>query len=283
VAGYNAQGDQARAEPDAYLEWLDELQSLADSPTTLQELPYWRSIDEARTPRLPVDHPHGSNKVRDASSLWQPCLDAQKTARFLELTSRSGAATLNATLLLALGRALGRVIGGERHCLDLGGHGRQEIGASADVSRTIGRFTNLYPFILQVDAEAEVGAQLARVRRDLDAVPRGGFGYGLLRYKTEAALRGAPLTRDPELTFSYMGQFDSDFSNELLTFSQLPTGHTVDLDLPRRYRLNVVALVAWQQLQLRIDYSREQYDEATIQKLAGFFATELSHVLGCLI
>ena len=83
------------------------------------------------------------------------------------------------------------------------GHGREEqVLAGADLSRTVGWFTTMFPVRLAlagIDLDevlaggAAAGAAVKAVKEQLRAVPDHGIGYGLLRYlnpDTGAVLRG---------------------------------------------------------------------------------------------
>jgi non-ribosomal peptide synthase protein (TIGR01720 family) len=100
--------------------------------------------------------------------------------------------------------------------LDLESHGRQDVVPGADLSRTVGWFTSMYPVRLdpgpadwrEVRAGGPaIGRALRAVRRQLRAVPGHGIGFGLLRYlntETAPALAGLPA---PQVGFNYVGRF----------------------------------------------------------------------------
>ncbi|WP_033018482.1 condensation domain-containing protein, partial [Streptomyces rimosus] len=122
-------------------------------------------------------------------------------------------AGVNDVLLTALALAVVRWRGaGSGLVLDLEGHGREEqVVAGADLSRTVGWFTSLFPVRLDlegVDVEdafrggAAAGVALKRVKEQLRAIPDHGIGYGLLRHlnpETEEALASAPA---PQIGFN---------------------------------------------------------------------------------
>ena len=86
--------------------------------------------------------------------------------------------------------------GGHAVLLDVEGHGREEVFADVDLTRTVGWFTSLYPVRLDpglldlgaLDLEealaggATLGRALKTIKEQLRAVPQKGLGYGLLRY-----------------------------------------------------------------------------------------------------
>ena len=100
--------------------------------------------------------------------------------------------------------------------LDLEGHGREEVFADVDLSRTVGWFTSLFPVrldpgALDLDEALAGGPALGRalklVKEQLRALPDNGLGYGLLRYlnrETASQLDGFAL---PQIGFNYLGRF----------------------------------------------------------------------------
>ena len=66
--------------------------------------------------------------------------------------------------------------------VSLEGHGREQSWRVLDVSRTVGWFTTMYPVVLELDEEQELGEQLIRVKEQLRSIPNKGIGYGVLKY-----------------------------------------------------------------------------------------------------
>ena len=103
---------------------------------------------------------------------------------------------------------------GQAAVLDLEGHGREEVFADVDLSRTVGWFTSQFPVRLDagaLDLEETGGDALGRalksIKEQLRALPDHGLGYGVLRYlnpQTAAQLSGFAA---PQLGFNYLGRF----------------------------------------------------------------------------
>ncbi|MFD0280054.1 condensation domain-containing protein, partial [Kitasatospora sp. NPDC127111] len=135
--------------------------------------------------------------------------------------------------------------------LDLEGHGREELLAGvlpdADISRTVGWFTTMFPLRLDPGVTAAdwpeiqaggpaVGVALANVAGQLAALPDNGAGYGLLRHlnpETADVLAGLPV---PQLGFNYLGRFGAgdgeDDGDGGLGGSDaaMPAGHALELN-----------------------------------------------------
>ena len=96
------------------------------------------------------------------------------------------------------------------------GHGREEhLVPGADLSRTLGWFTSLYPVRLDLagldlaDAFAggpAAGRAVKAVKEQLRAVPDKGIGYGLLRHLNPETAAVLAAGRAPQIGFNYLGR-----------------------------------------------------------------------------
>ncbi|MBM7774388.1 amino acid adenylation domain-containing protein/non-ribosomal peptide synthase protein (TIGR01720 family) [Actinokineospora baliensis] len=81
--------------------------------------------------------------------------------------------------------------------VELEGHGREDaVVEGADLSRTVGWFTNTYPVRLDID-HSDIGDALKQVKETLRVVPDKGIGYGLLHEPPTPA----------QITFNYLGRY----------------------------------------------------------------------------
>ena len=117
---------------------------------------------------------------------------------------------INDVLLTALVDVLAPWSQQESVCLDLEGHGREELFEDIDLSRTVGWFTSIFPVVLKRGHPAHPGELLKTVKEQLRQIPLRGIGYGLLRYLSdnEEIRQGLGESLDPEVAFNYLGQFD---------------------------------------------------------------------------
>ncbi|WP_186053261.1 non-ribosomal peptide synthetase [Burkholderia gladioli] len=107
-------------------------------------------------------------------------LDAELSARLGGALNRVFDTHVQELLLAALARAWTRWTGQAALRVDIEGHGRQvPAGIDADIARTVGWFTCVYP--LRIDPADDWEAAIRQTRDTLRAVPDGGLGYGVLR------------------------------------------------------------------------------------------------------
>jgi non-ribosomal peptide synthase protein (TIGR01720 family) len=145
-------------------------------------------------------------------------LPPERTEPLLTRVPATFHAGVNDVLLTALALAVARWR--SRHGLGdrtdvliaLEGHGREEQAVpGADLSRTLGWFTSVFPVRLDpgtsvLDGPA-TGTALKRVKERLRTLPDHGLGYGLLRYLHPVTGPELAKLPAPQISFNYLGRF----------------------------------------------------------------------------
>ncbi|HET9255438.1 MAG TPA: condensation domain-containing protein, partial [Pseudonocardiaceae bacterium] len=203
----------------SFRDWAHRVGEFVASGRLDGELDYWVSASHAGESPLTAATPgpeRATDSVTDGVSVR---LSAEDTDALLRGAPAAYRTRINDVLLSALTWALSRRAGCRRVAIDLEGHGRDEIIDGADLSRTVGWFTTMFPVVLEVPEGFEPGdgagppwrEVIRSVRRQLRGVPGNGFGYGALRYlgSPEARQRLADAGPGPQIGFNYLGQFDA--------------------------------------------------------------------------
>ena len=252
----------------SYRRWTHVLTARSGSEDVLAQQDYWIGQLKGPDPEIGVRRPDPT--VDDWSSLQTT--DAHTTA---EITGRVLAQLagrevgMREFLLTALTIAVTtwRTVNGQDNTggalIALEGHGREDgvVSGEVDTSETVGWFTSVFPVRLgvgkPVDLEAVAGspdvavALLDSVTSHVNAIPRRGIDYGLLRHVERVP--GLVDLADPQIEFNYLGRFDLSSAGatdrprpwsaitDLELNAHLPTAP--EPDLPLRYALDVVAVV----------------------------------------
>ena len=210
--------------PVSFRRWAGRLAAAAaDAGLVERQLPVWREVLAGPDPALggrrldpETDHPG----TRRSLTVQVP---AQVTAGLLAAVPTAFHAGVNDALLTGLAAA----VGWWRHrhgwgdgtvvLAEVEGHGRDEdVLPGADLSRTVGWFTSMYPVRLdpgpvdwgQVCAgRADAGLAVKRVKEQLRAIPGHGTGFGLLRYLNPRTGPELAALGRPQIGFNYLGRF----------------------------------------------------------------------------
>ncbi|MDF3308306.1 amino acid adenylation domain-containing protein [Rhodococcus sp. T2V] len=186
--------------------WSHGLAEEAQRPGRRSELHFWRATTSVEEPPLgtrPLDPRRDVNSTVDR-------IHTRTSATHSLLTDVPAAfrCEVNDALLTALALALAQW---QRHrgrpatvpTIRLEGHGREEaVLPGADLSRTVGWFTSIFPIRLDLgDLDLDdAGTAVTVVKEQLRAVPDKGIGYGLLR---------RPGDETGQIAFNYLGRLDN--------------------------------------------------------------------------
>ncbi|MFI6902124.1 amino acid adenylation domain-containing protein [Nonomuraea sp. NPDC050394] len=186
---------------------------------------------------------------------------------------RTGTAEL---LLTGLAAALARAGDGGPVLLELEGHGRE--GEHADLSRTVGWFTSMFPVRLDpgrpgwddlVAGGPTAGRTLARVTEQLAGVPRKGIGYGILRHLNRSPeLDGLP---HPAVCVNYLGRFTESAADWAMIPEPGALADAADEGLRPAHELTIDAAVVETPAGPRLDatFTWASMDERAVRELAA--------------
>ena len=257
------------AKTTSYKQWSSELTTYASSPELQTELKFWLSLIEKPVTALPVDFASApQNSTFGTSKTISAALGVVATQALMQDVPGVYNTQMNDVLLTVLVQAFSEWTGGNCFCLDLEGHGREDIMTHVDISRTVGWFTTIFPVVLTLAPKLNPGAALKRIKEQLRRIPNRGIGYGLLRYLSRDTIAESLQKFCADILFNYLGQLESMVPySTLFGLAQHLTGSFGPRN-KRSHRLNVNAYIFQKQLHVDWVYSPDHYHADTIQKLA---------------
>ena len=257
--------------------WATGLAEPAVRDAMRGDLSYWEGVGSLESLRLPCEQPDNDEQVAADTDTVVVRLDETETRTLFQAVPQAYNTQINDVLLAALADAFGGWLGGGDLVVNVEGHGREDVVKDADVSRTIGWFTTIFPIRLRLHA-ASVMQRIKETKELLRAAPRRGLSYGILRYLDGAETLRAQTT--PKIVFNYMGQFDQVVSgSSLFGFAREFTGSWYGARTRRPHLMEVNALVLDGRLELRWSYSTRSHDRATIAQLAEAYLGALRGIV----
>ncbi|GHJ43206.1 hypothetical protein Cs7R123_05480 [Catellatospora sp. TT07R-123] len=200
-------GDTVRLGPKttSFQSWAHRLTEHVRTGGFDAEVDYW--TDALDVTPLPADRAPGSGPAAALCTV-EVSLDKDDTEALLRVAPVVYRTRINDVLLAALARALSQWSGQPRVCVDLEGHGREELFDDTDLTRTVGWFTTITPIVLhcEQDAGPDWREMTKSVRRQLRRVPANGIGFGALRH---LGGRFGDATTGPQIAFNYLGQWEA--------------------------------------------------------------------------
>ncbi|SCX53462.1 non-ribosomal peptide synthase domain TIGR01720/amino acid adenylation domain-containing protein [Pseudomonas sp. NFACC32-1] len=264
------------AKTSATQAWAQRLQAHAGSAALQAQMAYWQGQLAGARADLPCDRPHG-DMLRCHAAQVQTRLDKQQTQRLLQQAPAAYRTQVNDLLLTALARVIGRWTGEDSTLIQLEGHGREALFDDLDLSRSVGWFTSLFP--VRLTPAATAADSIKTIKEQLRAIPDKGLGFGVLRYlgdeQTRRTLAALPM---PRITFNYLGQFDSGFTDDadgLFVPASESAGAPQSPLAPLDNWLTLNGSVYAGELSIDWAFSTQMFDPATVQALALDYGREL--------
>ncbi|MEO5330729.1 MAG: amino acid adenylation domain-containing protein [Magnetococcus sp. YQC-5] len=264
-------------------QWARRITAKPASDELIKEIAYWQTELTKPATRLPLDWPADlSNNTVASTAMVRVSLDPEQTMALLHEAPSAYNTQINDLLLTAFARALTQYAPNHGTLLvDLEGHGREELYADLDISRTVGWFTALFPVHLDPGpGDGWPSQAIKRIKESLRAIPRHGIGYGLLRYIHRDL---AFLTHDSawaDVSFNYFGQYDQRLGeSHMFSLAKESIGSPMDPNTRRSHILEVNGFVTGGQMHWDWTYSTGLHKEETIKQLARDFLAALQQVI----
>ncbi|MFE3578025.1 amino acid adenylation domain-containing protein [Streptomyces vinaceus] len=264
----------------SYRQWSARLAEHVGSGALDHELPYWAKASTGTV--LPSDTAAEVVPTYGRIAVQTAVLDRAGTEALLQQVPAVHRTRINDVLLAALARVLGGRAGAPV-TVALEGHGREELFADVDLSRTVGWFTTIHPVTLDVPADGDWAPALRTVKKALRKLPGRGVGYGALRHlsapDSEARTRLAALPQ-PSVSFNYLGQWGSSVGGtglvrghlDALGADQAPGG-------VRPYAVDIVAAVSDGELRVDWMHDPDLHTPQTVRELADAYLTALRQIV----
>jgi non-ribosomal peptide synthase protein (TIGR01720 family) len=138
----------------------------------------------------------------------------------------------------------------------------------------------MFPVYISLAETSSLEEEIQAVKEQLQAIPKHGIGYGILRYlSTDRALieefRARP---QAEVSFNYLGQFNQA-SSVLVSESCLSVGPTRNAQGRRTHLLEIDCYISENQFHVTWSYSEYFHQYATIEGLVTAFTQALRAII----
>ncbi|WP_374229942.1 amino acid adenylation domain-containing protein, partial [Rhodococcus sp. F64268] len=276
--------------------WADALVRSASARTA--ELPMWTSILTGADPLLGTRAFDPAIDLASTVEKVRVRVAAEVTETLLTTVPELYHGTVNDVLLTGLALALAgwrRDRGTDElsALIGLEGHGREEdLVPGADLSRTVGWFTAMFPVRLDlsgidlddaVEGGAAAGTALKLVKEQLRAIPDKGLGYGLLRYCNADTAGQLVHLPSGQVSFNYLGRLDAGEvpQGQAAELGWLPAGDLGDLsgrddsDAPALASVDINAVVIGGELGANLGFPSGLLDRDDVEELGQWWVRAL--------
>ncbi|UJW29241.1 amino acid adenylation domain-containing protein [Saccharothrix sp. AJ9571] len=206
-------GGDLGAKTGSYRQWA---QAVRDYTPAEGERAFWAETTRDMESAELLAQTEGTTRRREEFALTAP-----DTRTLLAESPWAYDTEVNDLLLTATGFALRSITRQATNHITVEGHGRELFEGAPDVRDTVGWFTTMHPFAVEVDP-GDLGRSVLATKANRRRVPHHGIGYGAL-FGGEAPL--------PAVSFNYLGRLgegDGQPTEAWQLDPALSGSHTVD-------------------------------------------------------
>ncbi|KEI98773.1 hypothetical protein N496_04000 [Clostridium botulinum A2B3 87] len=191
---------------NSYLSWARMLSNY--KPKELQIVDYWKNILACKNKYYEEAKITLKQKENISRELY---LNEEETKKLIDIANKTYNTNLFDLIVVATVKVIEKLQNSRYIIFELEGHGRYDSFSDIDISRTVGWFTIIYPFMIKKIPE-QLSELIVEVKEELRKIPNNGFDYGILKYlKHEFSVSDNNLVR-----LNYLGEID-DLDNNLFS------------------------------------------------------------------
>ena len=262
---------------DSFQYWSAQLQQYAQSKQIEKEYAYWKAVCEKNIPDLIDKSSPLLNGPTAQFGKVEFTIDQHITELLLTKVHHVFNTEINDLLLSALSMAIYEALNVDKVVLKMEGHGREEVINEVDITRTVGWFTSIYPFILEGN-RSDLFANVVEVKESLRKIPKKGIGYGIIKYLTDKELKAI----NPSIVFNYLGDFGSKAGNSddsIFSFSSENIGKAIDPLNNDNDLLDISGMIVLGELTMSIRYPNHLYQADNMEKLSQAYKKHLERLI----
>ncbi|MBP2436783.1 non-ribosomal peptide synthetase [Microbacterium amylolyticum] len=222
-------------------QWSAEMAEKSARGQRRSELPYWRALAARATHEVEL-FTRGELR-RDETVQGQHMIDGERATALFEAAQEHAGLGRDDVVVLVMARAAAQWGSRSQLLVAREGHGRDALGDAAEVSRTVGWFTTVYPQLVAVTTDAVADAK--QLRRDIDELPAHGTGFRPLIQHDDLDDDDRSLLEAmrPQLRVNFLGtqEHSGGASSSVLEVEHLPAEMTVDAHYASDIWIDVVA------------------------------------------
>lgn len=265
---------------NSYYQWSLNILDCLKQESIWKELDYWGLLITAINKKMLFKRSSSANTVK-FERVMEFNFNKNETNFLLYEINAAYGTRINDILLAAFALIFENSMK-ENISFMLTRHGREPIIiGDLDFSHTIGWFTSLFPFLLDIRYE-NLSDLILSTKNQLATIPNNGVGYGILKYLATTDLRTQKLQvfDEPDILFNYLGQWTSSFSeNKDWRFLGLHRTGSIDPKNKCCHNLEVNSVIMDGQLKTTWIYNEQVYSAEIIKKWGQSYLECLSKII----
>jgi amino acid adenylation domain-containing protein/non-ribosomal peptide synthase protein (TIGR01720 family) len=255
----------------SFMQWSEKLNEYSRSNIE-EEKDYWESILEKNF-CYPVEFDYGQDTMKISTIVYGE-VDKETTQELSKKINEMYSMELNEVLIAALVMTINNITQQKDIVIELERHGRESINDEIDISRTVGWFTSMYPANFIVSDE-DLDFNIKSLKEQLRSIPSKGFNFSILKYLNNEL----DIKKNKYIRFNYLGDFDNILNSETFKVSDINCGEDSGQSNHLTCLMDITAMILEGKLKLNITYSKNKFNDETIQKFMNSYIEKLKEIL----
>ncbi len=254
-------------------QWINASKACVQTSHLQKQFSYWQAVQKS----IPAALLEKAEEIITGDLQTESISDCLTTNETLPLLTRAHTAYNTDTqdlLIAAFALAWQQWTGKLRVALDLESHGRHLPFDPLDSSRSIGWFTAIFPWVLDLDRSASLNHKIQNIKESLRRIPDKGIGFGLLKYFGTEVQQQQLRTSGPDILFNYLGHLDT--GNQ--AWRLCSTGLYSSPQNCRSHSIEITMAVKDGTLEWTIHYSGKQFSAFRVDKFNQLLRAQLLEI-----
>ncbi|MDX1699854.1 MAG: condensation domain-containing protein, partial [Melioribacteraceae bacterium] len=264
----------------SFAKWTKKLHEEFENGFFNEEYEYWQNILNGKKAQITPDFIKGEN-LEKSNRIVTAELSQELTDALVHDINIVYKTTILDILLAALVMSIKDESDDNDILFYLEGHGRSTIFDGIDLSRTVGWFTNIYPALININSELDLGDQIKSVKKQLRDIPNDGLGYSILKYLSQNNEIKDPseVADHGGIIFNYLGQFNNSAVSISDNVHVDNKKYERSQDQKRSYLIDINGGINNGILIFEFNYSCNLFNKETIENFANLYIQSLEKII----
>lgn len=255
----------------SYMAWSKWINSYGNEDSRQYELEYWNGVLQKAESVFEVTEETANRQLQTVIEL-----DEEETSHLSEDVHKAFNTDVTGFLLTAFSKAVSDTCGKNIIPVMVESHGREILGDTLNVSRTVGWFTSIYPVILNVDSGEGIDSLLKGVKKSMEEIPHKGFDYSILKYcRKDIGYCRAIFDKQFQILFNYLGDISTDVEKN--NFRQVAFGFSGNTasEEKHEYALEINGVTLNGRMQFKATYGEGSLTDRVVADIMKRFKDNL--------
>lgn len=258
----------------SFKEWVDNLNEYTKTELYKEKSEKWKKIDSIRTELIDK-----SKNLKKQKQLLK--INKELSYSILNKANRAYTTEPYQLIVTALSESIFQWLKKDSPFkIIMESHGRESIFKKINISRTVGWFTTIYPFLVNKRFK-DTGVMIKYIKEEMNSIPNKGLDYGLYKYSGEVN-RNIKDNKKELVSFNFLGDLNVGFKSDKyseFSLAKIPNIGDQGDEIGLLALIEISGMVINNQLIFEFTYENNNYSDKDIMLLKNIINKNISKVV----